>query len=36
MRERAQSMGCVLQVESEPERGTTVFVEISTKERTTH
>jgi len=36
MRERAQSMGCVLQVESEPERGTTVFVEIPVKERATH
>lgn len=28
MRERAQSMGCALQVESEPERGTRVAVEV--------
>jgi len=33
MRERAQSMGSVLQVESEIEHGTTVFVEIPVKER---
>jgi len=32
MQERARSMGCVLQVESEPERGTTVIVEIPMKE----
>ncbi|MFZ0734015.1 MAG: sensor histidine kinase [Candidatus Sulfotelmatobacter sp.] len=35
MQERAQSMGSVLQVESELERGTTVLVEIPVKERTT-
>lgn len=33
MQERARSMGCILQVESEPERGTTVVVEIPMKER---
>lgn len=33
MQERARSMGCILQVESEPERGTTVAVEIPMKER---
>ena len=33
MRERAQSMGSVLQVESEIQRGTTIVVEIPVKER---
>lgn len=33
MRERAHSMGCTLQVESEPERGTRVAVEIPVKEQ---
>lgn len=33
MRERAHSMGSILQVESEPERGTRVAVEIPVKER---
>ena len=36
MRERAHSMGCVLQVDSEPERGTRVAVEIPVKERVMH
>ena len=31
MQERARSMGCILQVESDPERGTTVVVEIPMK-----
>lgn len=35
MRERAQSMGSVLHVESELERGTTIRVEIPVKERVT-
>ena len=33
MQERARSMGSVLQVESDPERGTTVVVEIPMKDR---
>ena len=33
MRERAHSMGSILQVESEPERGTRIAVEIPVKER---
>ena len=33
MQERARSMGSVLQVESDPDRGTTVIVEIPMKER---
>lgn len=32
MRERAHSMGCVLRVDSEPQRGTTILVEIPIKE----
>jgi signal transduction histidine kinase len=35
MRERAHSMGSVLQVESEPQRGTRVAVEIPVKEQVT-
>lgn len=35
MRERAHSMGCILQVESEPERGTKVAVEIPMKVQVT-
>lgn len=35
MQERARSMGSVLQVESDPDRGTTVIVEIPMKERVT-
>jgi len=35
MRERAHSMGSILQLESKPESGTTVYVEIPLKERTT-
>ena len=34
MRERAHSMGCVLQVESEPDRGTKVAVEIPVRIQT--
>lgn len=36
MRERAHSMGSVLQVESQPERGTKVAVEIPVKDRAAH
>ncbi len=36
MRERAHSMGCVLQVESAPQQGTTIAIEIPIRERVSH